>query len=168
MSSINNSIAKPKFKPAIMVAVIILAAAILTGHVGLWILLIAIFALLAGVWFIVKFNPKYNVQAISALGLNLKYNYENALGIDEAKGKVYICTDKPRLFDKDEIRRVETDSYHEAIRNNNWGFTTHKDKNCKLVIHVADVNQPIHTIGFGNKEEMDIWFSRLSVFCNLT
>lgn len=154
------------FKPAIVLCAAFLAAAIATGHVGLWILFVVFSLLIAVSWFIAKFNPKYDQKAIDKLGLELKYSFENALGIDEKNEKVYICTDKPRAFDKSQIRSVETESSHQ-VRHNMWGYAFHKDKNCKLVIHVADLDQPIHVIGFDKKEEMEKWFSRLSVFCNL-
>lgn len=167
MSSTSNLISKMFYvKPGIRLALVILAFALYSGQVWLWVLLLGYSAYLAVSWSKGKFNPNYNLQEFSALGLDLKYNYKNVLGIDEAKGKIFICTDKPRSFDKHQIRSVEKESIHE-VQYNAYGHGFHKDKKCKLIFHVADLNHPMHTVEFSKKEEMDIWYSRVSVFCNL-
>lgn len=152
-------------KVPIVVAGITFIAALATDETIFWVLFFIWLLLLPLTLYQVKFNPAH-AKSAEKLGLTLGYNYRNVLGIDEKNGKVYVATDKPRAFDKNQIRKVETDSIHQ-VKYNAWGHGFHKDKNCKLVIHVDDLEQPIHVVEFDKKDEMDKWFSRLSVFCEL-
>lgn len=101
---------------------------------------------------------------LKKLGATLEYRYKNLLGIDIKGERVFAFG---RLFGKDEIRSVETSSILET-KSNGWGFQFHKDKHCKLIIHTRSLAQPILAIPFDSKAEMEEWYSRIGVFCNLS
>lgn len=94
----------------------------------------------------------------------LDYRYKNYLGIDSKSGRVFALG---ILLDKSEIRSVEKSSIMET-KSNACGSQFHKDKHCSLIIHTRSLAQPILTVPFDSKAEMDEWYARLGVFCNLS
>lgn len=100
-------------------------------------------------------------------GMQLTYNYHNTLGIDTNSGRIFVYTDAAYLLNRDQVRSVEKSSIHES-KYNVYGMGFHKDKNCQLVIHTTSVESPLHVIGFEDKKEMDIWYSRIGAFYSLS
>ena len=96
-------------------------------------------------------------------GATLNYQYKDLLGIDAKGERVFALG---LLLGKDEIRSVEKSSIMET-KSNAWGYQFHKEKHCKLIIHTRSLEQPMLTVPFGDKVEMDQWYARLGVFCNL-
>ena len=97
-------------------------------------------------------------------GATLDFQYRNLLGIDTKGERVFVTY---TVLAKNEIRLVEKSSILET-RIGGFGNQFHKDKHCKLIIHTRSIEQPLLTVPFGNKSEMDEWYSRLGVFCNLS
>ena len=100
-------------------------------------------------------------------GMTPEYNYQDVLGIDSKAGKAFIYTDAAWVLMPGDVRSVEKSSIHET-KYNAYGMGFHKDKQCKLILHTKSMDQPIQVIGFHNKNDMDLWYSRLSLFFNLS
>jgi hypothetical protein len=100
-------------------------------------------------------------------GLTPEYSYGDRVGIDSKAGKAFIYAKAPTVLNQGDVRSIEILSTHET-KHNAWGMAFHKDKNCRLVFHTHSMDQPMQTISFGNKADMDIWFSRLCLFFKLT
>ena len=120
------------------------------------------------VWAFAKMKKINSLNSwLDQKGVNLDYNYSNVLGIDKRSEQVFLYTDAAYLLGKNQIRSVERSSILES-RYNIYGMGFHKDKECRLVIHTNSVDKPLHVIGFDSKDEMEVWYSRLSAFCGLS
>ena len=106
-------------------------------------------------------------ESLAKHGMTLDYNYQDVLGIDSKSGKAFIYTDAGRILLPGDVRSIEKSSLHET-KYNVYGMGFHKDKECKLILNTNSLDQPMHVIGFLNKNDMDLWYSRLCVFFNLS
>ena len=109
-----------------------------------------------------------DVNAVAAQnGATLTYQYKNLLGID-VKGERIVCVYLLKgTIGKNEIRSIEKSSIFET-KVGSLGKMSHKDKNCKLIIHTRSLEEPMITVPFSDSYEMDEWYSRLSNFCGLS
>ena len=127
-------------------------------------------AILGGIgWWVVSLfsgrNSGGRIDAVSAQhGAKLDYQYKNLLGIDVKGERVFAFG---TVLRKNEIRSVEMSSIL-STRVGSLGHQFHKDKHCKLLISTHSLEQPLIAVPFAKKSELEEWYARLGVFCNLS
>lgn len=112
-------------------------------------------------------RTKRAVEFLREQGVELDFYYKNLVGISQSKQKLFLNVAMPLLLDTSQVRRIEKNSIFET-KSNAWGMQFHKEKNCTLVVHANDLAHPSHIIGFDTPKDMELWYSRLGTFCNLT
>jgi len=99
-------------------------------------------------------------------GLHLDYQYRNIIGIDSNANKVLIYSGKPFVLATDDVTGVESE-WNSKTTSNAWGMTFHKNTHVRLFVKTRSMSDPVIEIRFAKKEEMEMWYQRLSVMFDL-